>query len=359
MIDELGLSDRLEWHAPVTATLSGGALHQLDSPMSLLRFSPLSPIARARMGMTLAVLKAMPNARLIEGRTAARWLERWMGRDAYTTVWEPLLRGKFGTAAPEIAMPWFWARVHDRTQQLGYLRGGFQQLYTALAERVEEAGGEVRLGESVTSIRSHAGSLTSGDDSGRRNVRQGGFDPSEPPHRAPGAAAARRMETAVRVGQCLRRALPDPRAGSAADIGLLDQHERPGLPVHGPRGAHELRAGVRLRRSPPRVPGQLPTDGRPAALGLEGIGARHVLAAPRRPELGLRRLLGHGLVDVLRPIRPADRDRRLSRPRPAIHDTRFRVSSSRTCSRCIRTTGGRTTPSSLRNGSSATSVRED
>jgi protoporphyrinogen oxidase len=50
-------------------------------------------------------------------------------------------------------MPWFWARVHDRTQQLGYLRGGFQQLYDRMAEEVRRAGGETRFGESVTSVR--------------------------------------------------------------------------------------------------------------------------------------------------------------------------------------------------------------
>ena len=31
MIEELGLGDRLEWKAPVTATLRDGRLHQLDS----------------------------------------------------------------------------------------------------------------------------------------------------------------------------------------------------------------------------------------------------------------------------------------------------------------------------------------
>jgi protoporphyrinogen oxidase len=154
MIEELGLADHLEWRAPVTATLVDGQMHQLDSPTSLLRFSPLAPTSRVRMGAALAVLKAMPDPRLLEGRTAAGWLRRWMGADAYATVWEPLLRGKFGAAAPEIAMPWFWARVHDRTQQLGYLRGGFQQLYDRLAQRVRDAGGEVRFGESVNAVRS-------------------------------------------------------------------------------------------------------------------------------------------------------------------------------------------------------------
>jgi protoporphyrinogen oxidase len=166
MIEELGLADRLEWHQPVTATLRDGRLHQLDSPASLLRFSPLPMMDRLRMGATLAVLKAMPNPRLLEGRTAADWTRRWMGADAYEVVWEPLLRGKFGAAAPEIAMPWFWARVHDRSQSLGYLRGGLQQLYDRMADRVRKSGGETRFGASVTSVRSGAGGLLVVTDEG-------------------------------------------------------------------------------------------------------------------------------------------------------------------------------------------------
>ena len=152
MIEQLGLGDRLEWREPVTATLHDGRPYQLDSPASLLRFSPLPPIDRLRMGAALAALKAMPNPRLLEGETAAAWTRRWMGARAYEVVWEPLLRGKFGDAAPEIAMPWFWARVHDRTQSLGYVRGGFQQLYDRMADEVRAAGGETRFGTSVTSV---------------------------------------------------------------------------------------------------------------------------------------------------------------------------------------------------------------
>ncbi len=159
MIDELDLGDRLVWKQPVTATLRDGVLHQLDSPRSLLGFSPLPISDRIRMGAALAGLKAMPDPRLLEGGTAAEWTRRWMGERAYDVVWEPLLRGKFGDAAPEIAMPWFWARVHDRTQSLGYLRGGFQQLYDRLAQRIRETGGETRFGMSVTSVRPDNGSL--------------------------------------------------------------------------------------------------------------------------------------------------------------------------------------------------------
>jgi len=166
MIEELGLGDRLEWKAPVTATLRDGVLHQLDSPTSLLAFSPLPVVDRLRMGAALATLKGMPNPRLLEGQTAAAWTRRWMGRAAYDVVWEPLLRGKFGDAAPEIAMPWFWARVHDRTQQLGYLRGGFQQLYFALSDAIRKAGGETRYGTSITSVKTDADALLVETDAG-------------------------------------------------------------------------------------------------------------------------------------------------------------------------------------------------
>ncbi len=154
---ELGLEDRLEWTAPVTATMHGGRVHRLDSPTSLLRFTPLSLPDRVRMGAALAVLKAMPDPRLLEGRTAEAWLRRWMGRRPYQLIWEPLLRGKFGATAPTIAMPWFWGRIHDRTTKLGYPRGGFQQFYDRLADEIGRHGGEVRLGEAVKGVRTAAG----------------------------------------------------------------------------------------------------------------------------------------------------------------------------------------------------------
>jgi protoporphyrinogen oxidase len=118
------------------------------------------------MGAALAALKAMPNPRLLEGRTAATWIRRWMGDEGYRVVWGPLLTAKFGEAAPEIAMPWFWARVHDRTAQLGYLRGGFQHFYDRLAQRIRDAGGETRFGVAVTSVQTGGPGLTVSTDAG-------------------------------------------------------------------------------------------------------------------------------------------------------------------------------------------------
>ena len=63
------------------------------------------------------------------------------GKSAYDALFGPLLRGKFGERAPDIAMTWLWSRFHERSLSLGYLRGGFQQLYDALGQRLESLGG--------------------------------------------------------------------------------------------------------------------------------------------------------------------------------------------------------------------------
>jgi protoporphyrinogen oxidase len=157
LINELGLGDELLWRRPLTATLRDGAVHQLDSATSLLRFRPLPVLDRLRMGAWLAYLRFLSSPERLEGQTAADWIRRRMGSTSYRVVWGPPLRGKFGDLADQIAMPWFWARVHDRSAQLGYLRGGFQRLYDRLAERIREAGGDLRLGTEVREVRTAPG----------------------------------------------------------------------------------------------------------------------------------------------------------------------------------------------------------
>ena len=149
---ELGLVDDLSWTHPVTATFLDGKMEQLDSPISLLRFRGLPLTTRLRMGATLAALRLIPRGEWLEGRAAAPWLRRWMGRASYDRIWRPLFEGKFGAAAEEVALPWFWARVHDRTSALGYPRGGVRPFYEALAERVRTSGGSVRLNTVVQSV---------------------------------------------------------------------------------------------------------------------------------------------------------------------------------------------------------------
>ncbi|HEX6123446.1 MAG TPA: FAD-dependent oxidoreductase, partial [Ktedonobacterales bacterium] len=182
LIEEVGLGAALEWRRPLTVTLRGGQVYQLDSPGSVLRFPPLGVPDRLRMAGVLALLKLLPTPAPLEGRMAARWLRATMGAPAFEAVFEPLFRGKFGAVADQIALPWFWARIHDRTAQLGYVRGGFQRFYNRLAERVRERGGEVRLATAVRGVEPATG---------------GGFAVTTAPVGAADEAETRRVERVI------------------------------------------------------------------------------------------------------------------------------------------------------------------
>lgn len=57
VIQELDLGDELVWPRPPTVTLLHGRIAQLDSSSSVLRFNPISPMARVRLAAGLALLK--------------------------------------------------------------------------------------------------------------------------------------------------------------------------------------------------------------------------------------------------------------------------------------------------------------
>jgi protoporphyrinogen oxidase len=167
LIEEVGLGPSLRWHQPVTTMLSGGKIEPFDTPAAVLRFSGLPLVDRVRLGAGVALLKVMPRSGPLEDVSARRWLTRVMGGNAWRVVWEPLLRGKFGAAADDVSMAWLWARIHDRTQQLGYIDGGFHQLYTRLAGRIAERGGGLVTGFRAASIEPAGATITVRSADGR------------------------------------------------------------------------------------------------------------------------------------------------------------------------------------------------
>ena len=76
-------------------------------------------------------------------------------------VWEPLLRGKFGDLAEEVAAVWFWNKLKLRggsrgkvgAEQLAYYRGGFVALADTLRQTIEAQGGEIRRQAPATGLR--------------------------------------------------------------------------------------------------------------------------------------------------------------------------------------------------------------
>lgn len=160
LMHELGIGDKLVWYPSKTGWFKGGKIYPFVSPMDLLRFSPLKPWSRIRLGLVVLYLQRYENWKELEKTTAAKWMRKWAGNDAYDNVWEPLMRGKFGTRAEDVSMAWLWGKVHLRTtsrkgmnkEVLGYPHGSFAVIVEALEKAIRDRGGKIHLGASVERI---------------------------------------------------------------------------------------------------------------------------------------------------------------------------------------------------------------
>ncbi|MEP0765135.1 MAG: NAD(P)/FAD-dependent oxidoreductase [Fimbriimonadia bacterium] len=160
MVHRLGLGENLVRKPTFTGSWYSGRVHRLSTPLDLLRFSPLPLVDRLRLARLVLRARAAEDWRELEHITAREWLIRLGGERVYRVVWEPLLRGKFGAYADDIAAVWIWGKLRlrggsrgrKRQEELLYLRGGFGRLAEAMAEHVVARGGEVRLDAPVTQV---------------------------------------------------------------------------------------------------------------------------------------------------------------------------------------------------------------
>ena len=166
-MQELGLAHQMQWFPSSVGTYLNNNLYPTTTPLHLLRFNALSVTDRVRLGLAMLKLRRKRSWQDLETVTAAQWLIEQLGLNAYSTLWQPLLRGKFGKWHDSIGMPWFWAKIQTRfasrnrfgKELLGYPRNSFDEINWALQQQIINHGGKVLLENRVTKITSNGDSV--------------------------------------------------------------------------------------------------------------------------------------------------------------------------------------------------------
>ena len=160
LVEELGKSDRVLLRSTRTGMYYANNFFRLSTPLDLFRFSALPFGDRVRLGLLALRVGRIRDWRSLEDRTATDWLREMGGERVYRVVWEPLLRGKFGDAAEDVAAVWIWNKLKLRggsrgrsgKEQLAYYRGGFAALVEELVDAISIQGGVVKKGAQVTQL---------------------------------------------------------------------------------------------------------------------------------------------------------------------------------------------------------------
>lgn len=156
---EIGF-DRIFFKTPETNSLysetkNGDINYRIipvDSPQSFLQFPLLRMPEKIRAAAVLAVLKFLPMLPVYERMTSEEFVRKFMGERMWNVFFQELFRKKFGKYSGKIMASFLWARIHKRTQKLGYISGGFQSFVDHLEAQCVQMGVTFHKGTELTSF---------------------------------------------------------------------------------------------------------------------------------------------------------------------------------------------------------------
>ena len=149
VLREVGLEDQIYWKETSFGFMSDGRLYGLNTPIELLRFSPLSLVDRIRVGLT-GLWGSICSSKGLDDVTCVEWLSRLSGQRAFEIFWKPMLQAKFGDRYHEVPALWFWTRFNrekggGKSECKGYIHGGYRRIIDTLVDSIKAHGGTVKL----------------------------------------------------------------------------------------------------------------------------------------------------------------------------------------------------------------------
>ena len=157
---EVGFND-IYFSTPKTDSLykvdNNYRIFPVDSPQDFLRFPLLNMRQKIQAAAILGGLKILPALKLYEEQTAEEYVKAYMGKRVWEVFFEQLFRKKFGKYAKNVLASFLWARIHKRTRELGYIKGGFQSFVDYLEGVIARNGVVVLKGVDVDSITQRSG----------------------------------------------------------------------------------------------------------------------------------------------------------------------------------------------------------
>ena len=167
LVKELGTEGQLVHCQSCTGMYLDHRIYKLSAPTDVLKFTPLVLWDRVRLGLLVLRARWVKDWKKLESITAQDWLTELCGEKVYRTVWEPLLRGKFGRYASAVSAVWFWNKLVLRGGSRGrsgkeillYYHGGYAALVEKIAHEITAAGGVIKTATSAEEIVAAAGRI--------------------------------------------------------------------------------------------------------------------------------------------------------------------------------------------------------
>ncbi len=159
-LEEFGISDKLRWRETKMGFFYRGRLYRWGTPLALLRFPGLDLVSKIRYAVHIMHVKRITDWRALDRVPVTEWLQRWIGRRAYDTLWRPLFHYKFYEYRDALSAAWLGTRIRRVAlsrknmfvERLGYLKGGSDTLLDAIEEKLRALGCRICLDAQITRV---------------------------------------------------------------------------------------------------------------------------------------------------------------------------------------------------------------
>jgi len=168
LIKDLGIADKLRFHPTTMGVFRGGKIYDFNSPVDLLKFSPISFWGKIRFGLSSLFLGKVAKWENYENVSCLAWFYKYAGKNTTDALWKPLLDIKFGPYADKVPLAWMVGRLRQRMnsrkkgeEKLGYVDSSLQTLLNALLEKLNGLGVELIHSAPVEKLNIAQGKLLS------------------------------------------------------------------------------------------------------------------------------------------------------------------------------------------------------
>jgi protoporphyrinogen oxidase len=157
---ELGLGGDFEFRPTLTGFYDRDRLFSMSTLREFATFPLLAPHDRIRLASFVLRCQRTKDGDALDDVPLIEWLRKTCGARTVARMWEPLLDSKFDGRYHDLPATYLWARTKRMSKTrdaagrelMGWLRGGYQRLVEALADRIRELGGTIHAGIAVSAV---------------------------------------------------------------------------------------------------------------------------------------------------------------------------------------------------------------
>ena len=154
LIEDAGMVGQFDMRRTTMGMTMDGQHFPFNTPLDLLRFSPLPIHDRIRLGAGGLSLRALGRGKDLDKVSSEEWMRPIFGARNWERIWKPMFGMKFGGHMPPALYLYERLAREKNVAFRAYPKVGYRGLADGLGAAIERTGGRVVTGTPITKIRS-------------------------------------------------------------------------------------------------------------------------------------------------------------------------------------------------------------